>query len=174
MKGGSTEFNLVTRYFWERDCDGPAQRDPFTIPTCAGAVRNAPGSPVETANQERLPAAKEGPGRCCAGGNELQMPAAGSRTACNRGVKSSSAGRGGGKNQRKARGVEEADQRPQRPRRRKESLPAALQEKRGNHGCVLATNLRNKGGWVVNREGEARESGKMGREIREGQRRQIF
>ncbi|KAJ1173041.1 hypothetical protein NDU88_004883 [Pleurodeles waltl] len=71
-------------------CDGPAQRDPFTIPTCAGAVSNAPDSPIETVNHKRLPAAKEVPGRCYAGGKELKMPAAGSREARNGGVESSS------------------------------------------------------------------------------------
>ncbi|KAJ1080810.1 hypothetical protein NDU88_000999 [Pleurodeles waltl] len=93
-------------------CGGPAQRDPFTIPTCAGAVRNAPDSSVETANHERLLAAKEGPGHCYAGGKELNMPAAGSRTTRNGGVKSSSTG---GNNQSKGRSEEEVDGRPETP-----------------------------------------------------------
>ncbi|KAJ1209416.1 hypothetical protein NDU88_004794 [Pleurodeles waltl] len=76
---------------------------------------NAPGPHVKAANQEFLLAAKEGPGSCCMGRSELKMPAAGSREARNGGVRSSTAGREGGDNKRKARGEEEADGGPETP-----------------------------------------------------------
>ncbi|KAJ1132774.1 hypothetical protein NDU88_011077 [Pleurodeles waltl] len=73
------------------------------------------------------------------------MPASGSRGARNGGVRSSRAGREGSDNKRKARGEEEADQRPETPVK---SLPATLQEKHGNLMCVPGPDSGSKGGWV--------------------------
>ncbi|KAJ1150862.1 hypothetical protein NDU88_003650 [Pleurodeles waltl] len=95
--------------------DGPAQCDLSTNLTCAGAVVNTPVPHVEAANQESLPAAKEGPGSCCAGRREPKKLAAGSREARTRRVRSSSTGREGGDNQRKSRGEKESDGGPETP-----------------------------------------------------------
>ncbi|KAJ1118822.1 hypothetical protein NDU88_007009 [Pleurodeles waltl] len=111
---GYTKFSAVCE-FHQCDCDGPAQCGPFTNPTYAGAVVNTLVPHVEAANQESLPAAEEEPGSCCTGRGEAKKPAAektGSRT---RGVRSSSAEKEDGDNQRKSTGEEESNGGPKTP-----------------------------------------------------------
>ncbi|KAJ1163294.1 hypothetical protein NDU88_003754 [Pleurodeles waltl] len=109
-----TLMSVNVIYVNNSGCDGLAQCDPFTNPTCAGAVVNTPVPHAEAAKQESLPAAEEEPGSCCAGRREGKKLAVGRRASRTGGVRSSSAEREGVE-KRKSRGEEESNGGPKTP-----------------------------------------------------------
>ncbi|KAJ1207876.1 hypothetical protein NDU88_003266 [Pleurodeles waltl] len=140
-------------------CDGPAQCDPFTNPTCEYPIPNA-----EATNQESLLAAEEEPGSCCAGRREGKKLAVGRRASHIGGMRSSSVEREGG-DKRKSRGEEESNGGPKTPASQEaqsKSTGHASGEEWQPH-VHLGSRLREQG-WLGGENGKERhrERGRRG------------